>query len=477
MISLADIILKKWSKVSGKISDKKFFGMIMGIVVFLAIWTLPIPNISVEGQKSLAISIFAVIWLANGVTAPAFTGLMVLAAYIVLLDHNVVPVQTILSGWTTSVVYMVVAGFLLAGAVSESGLGKRIALFFVSRFVHSYTSLIVYCYILNIILCVVIPHPWPRGMLLASILAQTMTGRLPKEHVRQINLAIFAGAVSTSLMFLTGDPSFSSVVITLSETQVSFTQWIGYMLIPGLFISILACISQLLVFHLPNHRIDQEQFKSEATSLGPMTSKEKHLVFWLLVAMILWLTGSITGLDAGWVTAAIAVILSLPVIGGVLDGKSLKSISIDTPLFIVAVLSIGAVSKASGMSDWLAQILLSLGVPSNPWLFAPVTALLCMALHMVTGSSMSAMGVIAPALISLGVALGFPPLLPALIAFISLAGHWVFPYQHMTIQIGQNQLEESFTDKEVILLSIPQTVIIILTSFVLVAWFMIIGMI
>lgn len=477
MIRSSDINMKKWSGVSGKISDKKFIGMIMGIVVFLAIWTLPIPNISVEGQKSLAISMFAVIWLANGVTAPAFTGLMVLAAYIVLLDHSVVPVQIILSGWTTSVVYMVVAGFLLAGAVSESGLGKRIALFFVSRFVHSYTSLIVYCYILNIILCMVIPHPWPRGMLLASILAQTMRGRLPKEHVRQITLAIFAGAVSTSLMFLTGDPSFSSVVITLSETQVNFTQWIVYMLIPGLFISILACISQLLVFRLPNHGIDQEQFKSEAASLGPMTGKEKHLVFWLLVAMLLWLTGSITGLDAGWVTAVIAVILSLPVIGGVLDGKSLKSISIDTPLFIVAVLSIGAVSKASGMSDWLAQILLSLGVPSNPWLFAPVAALLCMALHMVTGSSMSAMGVIAPALISLGVALGFPPLLPALIAFISLAGHWVLPYQHMTIQIGQNQLEESFTDKEVALLSVPQTVIILLASFVMVAWFTVIGMI
>ena len=143
----------------------------------------------------------------------------------------------------------------------------------------------------------------------------------------------------------------------------------------------------------------------------------------------------------------------------------------------MAVLSIGAVSKASGMSDWLAQILLSLGVPSSPWLFAPVAALLCMALHMVTGSSMSAMGVIAPALISLGVALGFPPLLPALIAFISLAGHWVLPYQHMTIQIGQNQLEESFTDKEVALLSIPQTVIILLASIVMVAWFMIIGMI
>lgn len=471
------IIMKGLYAVMGKISDKKFVGMILGIIVFLVIWALPIPELSTEGRKCLAISMFAVVWLAYGVVAPAYTGLMVLAAYITLMNHDVVPVQTILSGWMTSVIYMVVGGFLLAGAVSESGLGKRIALFFVSRFAHSYRSLIVYCYILNIILCVVIPHPWPRGMLLASILAQTMTGRLPKEHVRQINLAIFAGAVSTSLIFLTGDPTFSSVVITLSETHVSFTQWFFYMMIPGLFISTLTCISQLFVFKLPNYKLDQEQFKTEATTLGALTNKEKHLIFWLLVAMALWLTGSLTGFDAGWVTALIAVILSLPVFGGVLDDKSLKSISIDTPLFVVAVLSIGAVSKASGMSDWLARLLLFLGVPSNPWFFAPVAALICMTLHMVTGSSMSAMGVIAPALISLGVALGFPPLLPALIAFISLAGHWVLPYQHMTIQIGQNQMEESFTNKEAVLLSIPQTIIILLASVVMVVWFTVIGMI
>lgn len=467
----------KWPIISSKIYNKKFTGMILGIIVFLAIWSLPIPGISVEGQKCLAISMFAVIWLANGVAAPAYIGLAILTAYILLMDHDIVPIHTILSGWTSSVVYMVVAGFLLAGAVSQSGLGKRIALFFVSRFVRSYTSMIVSCYILNILLCVVIPHPWPRGMLLASILAQTMSDRLPKEHVRQIALAIYAGAVSTSLMFLTGDPTFSSVVVTLSEAQVGFTQWFAYMAVPGLFISVLACVSQLLVFHLPNHRIDQAQFKREASSLGPMTGKEKRLVLWLAVAGILWLTGSKTGLDAGWVTAAIAVILSLPAIGGVLDAKSLKSISIDTPLFVVAVLSIGAVSKASGMSSWLAQLLLSLGVPSNPWLFAPTAALICMALHMVTGSSMSAMGVIAPALISLGAALGFPPLFPALIAFVSLAGHWVLPYQHMTIQIGQNQLEDGFTTKEAVLLSVPQTVIILLSSFVMVAWFTFIGMI
>jgi di/tricarboxylate transporter len=301
----------------------------------------------------------------------------------------------------------------------------------------------------------------------------TGVAKIVSENTPIKTLAIFSGAVSTSLMFLTGDPSFSSVVIALSETPISYTQWIEYMLIPGLFISVLACIGQLLVFRLPNLKLNREQFKSEAASLGPLTGKEKRLVFWLAVAIILWLTGSGVGLDAGWVTAIIAVILSLPVVGEMLDARSLKSISVDTP----AVLSIGAVSKASGMSDWLAGMLLSLGVPTHPWLFAPFAVIICMLLHMVTGSSMSAMGVIAPALISVGTALEFAPIFPALLAFVALAGHWVLPYQHMTIQIGQFQLEESFTAKEVVLLAIPQTIIILLASIVMAAWFSMVGIV
>jgi hypothetical protein len=87
------------------------------------------------------------------------------------------------------------------------------------------------------------------------------------------------------------------------------------------------------------------------------------------------------------------------------------------------------------------------------------------------------MGVIAPALISVGTALEFAPIFPALLAFVALAGHWVLPYQHMTIQIGQFQLEESFTTKEVVLLAIPQTIIILLASFVMAAWFSMVGIV
>ncbi|MGI6424230.1 MAG: SLC13 family permease [Tepidanaerobacteraceae bacterium] len=457
-------------------SDKKLIIIIFSIIAFISIYMMPIPDLPIEGRKCLAIIIFAVIWLAGNVTAPAYTSLVILTSYVILMDPNVVSIQEIMYGWTTPVIYMVIAGFLLAEAVTETGLGKRIALFFLTNFVNSYKSMIILCYVLNIILCIIIPHPWPRCILLASILVSVLTDFLPKEHLRQITLAIFAGGVSTSLIFLTGDPSFSSVVCALSKTNVSFFDWFYYMFFPGMFVTIITCVSQLLLFRLPNISINKETILKKIT-LKPITRKEKRLIFWLAIALILWSAGSVINVDAGWSSALIVAILSLPVVGDVIDATTLKRISIDTVIFLVAILSIGSVSKASGMSDWLARLLLSFGAPSNPWLFAFVATLICMALHMIIGSSLSAMGVITPPLISLGTTLGFPEIFPALISFLALAGHWVLPYQHLTIQIGQNQTEESYTTGEVLLLSIPQTIAILLASQILTTWFAFIGMI
>jgi hypothetical protein len=248
------------------------------------------------------------------------------------------------------------------------------------------------------------------------------------------------------------------------------------MFFPGMFVTIITCVSQLLLFRLPNISINKETILKKIT-LKPITRKEKRLIFWLAIALILWSAGSVINVDAGWSSALIVAILSLPVVGDVIDATTLKRISIDTVIFLVVILSIGSVSKASGMSDWLARLLLSFGAPSNPWLFAFVATLICMALHMIIGSSLSAMGVITPPLISLGTALGFPEIFPALISFLALAGHWVLPYQHLTIQIGQNQTEESYTTGEVLLLSIPQTIAILLASQILTTWFAFIGMI
>lgn len=43
-----------------------------------------------------------------------------------------------------------------------------------------------------------------------------------------------------------------------------------------------------------------------------MTGKEIRTAVWVILAIILWMTDSIHGIDIGWVTLFIAVMMAMP---------------------------------------------------------------------------------------------------------------------------------------------------------------------
>ena len=62
---------------------KIIIGVLLSGVIGPALWFAPIPgDISVLGQKALAVTVFAVIWWIFGVTHPAYTTLLMFLGYI-----------------------------------------------------------------------------------------------------------------------------------------------------------------------------------------------------------------------------------------------------------------------------------------------------------------------------------------------------------------------------------------------------------
>ncbi|MCK3229907.1 anion permease, partial [Escherichia coli] len=64
--------------------------------------------------------------------------------------------------------------------------------------------------------------------------------------------------------------------------------------------------------------INQQAILEKRESLGTMTGKEIRTAVWVILAIILWMTDSIHGIDIGWVTLFIAVMMAMPKIGDVL---------------------------------------------------------------------------------------------------------------------------------------------------------------
>ena len=168
--------------------------------------------------------------------------------------------------------------------------------------------------------------------------------------------------------------------------------------------------------------IDRDALRAEQKALGPMSRREKITLMWILIALVLWATDFIHHIDPAWVALLVVVGLSLPKVGDVLDAKDITS-GVNWPIvfFVVGALAIGTVGKATGMSDWLASVILPANPPQNPYVFAGMVGGVTMLIHMLIGSALACMSIVAPPMVHYASAAGWSPIVPALLVYTAVA--------------------------------------------------------
>lgn len=455
---------------------KRHFGLIAGLMILFAILNVNFEGLSIEGQRCLALSLMTVMFWATGVAHPGFTSLLMLMGYVLM---GVAPVDKVFAIWTSPLMYLVVGGFLIAAAVQASGLGKRIAYKFILKFVDSFSSVIVSCYVLGFLLSFLIPHPWPRSFLIMSVMAFIIKAAdLPAKDAANIGFAVFAGSASTSMILLTGDSVLNIAAVGFSGQSLSWLEWLWYMGIPGLITSIITCVLQLKLFRpTVEFKFNKEEVKKQLDELGSMTGVEKKTLLWVSIAIILWATDSIHHVSTAWVALGIAIILSFPVVGDILKPPAWGSVNIGTLFFLTAALAIGKVGAYTGMNEWIASVVLPETVPTNPFVFAALASVVTVVLHMVLGSALAVMGIASPALVGYASTAGINPLIPALIVYTAVAMHWILPFHHMNLLVGLGKENGQYGEAEAIKLGIPLTIVVfIITVLIEIPWWKVTGL-
>ncbi len=455
---------------------KREIGAVLGILVALVVMNLKLDGLSVVGARALAISLFGVIWWAMGVVQPGYTSLLMLVGWVVL---KVAEPGVVFSLWTTPLIYLVVGGYLIAAAVQDSGLGKRISYMFILKFVNSFSSIIIGAYVLGFLLSFLIPHPWPRSFLIMSVMAMIIkSANLPKKDAANIGLAVFAGSAANSMILLTGDSVLNMVGATAGNVSLTWLEWLKYMGLPGVAASALMCLLQLWLFKPSvKFEVSKDSIRSELKTLGSMTGIEQRTLFWVALAIILWATDSIHGIHPGWVAALMGIALTLPKVGNVLKPTSWSTVPVGTLFFLTAASAIGKVGGVTGMNSWVASVVLPDSVPSNVFLFAAIAVSVTIVIHMVLGSALAVMGIVTPALIVYASAAGIDPMVASLLAYTAIAMHFVLPFHHMNVLVGVGENAGGYGDAETIKLGIPLTVAVyIVTLLIEIPWWKITGL-
>ena len=287
--------------------NKARLGFILGIIVALLIGTADIPGLARNGQICMALSFMTVIFWGFQITQPGYTS----GLYLLLLAvFGVEKPALIFSTWTGPMMFLIVGAYLIAGAVKESGLGERIAYKFIISYVTSFKSIIVAIFILTFILSLLIPHPWPRAFLIMSVMAVVIkSANIPRVDAVKIGFTVFAASVPVSLIFLTGDATISPLAVQSSGVSLGWLGWFKLMGPPSIIVSIITCFMILFLFKPTQEvQVNKEEMRAKLAAMGPMSGKELRTAFWVTLAIILWMTDTLHGVDIGWVTLFIATI-------------------------------------------------------------------------------------------------------------------------------------------------------------------------
>lgn len=454
----------------------KQIGLIAGIALAVIIQLINIPGLEGTAKTALALTLMTIVFWAFQVAQSGYTSGLLLVLFIVF---KVAPPEVVFSPWLKPTMYLVVGAYLIADAVKSSGLGERIAYSFILKFVKDFKSVIISIFFLTFVLSILIPHPWPRAFLIMTVMKVLIdSAKVPKKDAITIGFTVFAASVPISMIFLTGDAVINPLAVELSGADIG---WIGYFVVMGvpmIIASILTCILILFLFKPTQPlELNREVLIEKQQTLGKMSKTEKRVAVWIVIAIIAWLTDGIHGIDIGWITLVIPMLMSLPVIGEVLTPKSWTTIPMNVLLFLTAAMSISIVGGATGMNAWIAGIVFPEVLPANPFIFAFLIAAIGIVIHMLLGSVIAVMGIAIAAVLAglAGATSSITPLIASMMIYISVGIHYIFPFHHLNTLVGQGEENGMYSQKETIRLGLPLTIAVFVVEAAAVSWWMLIG--
>ena len=339
------------------------YSLLPALFIGILIWfTGESWGLSVQTSHLFAVFITVIICL---ITKPFPIGQTVMTALVFLAISNTVPIKTILLGFGNSTVWLVVAAFLIAEAVSNTGLGKRIALNMVAVFGKTTLGLAYSICISELILGPVVPSNTARG---GGILAPVVNSlaKASSEASNDSKIAAYLTLIGnhanliTAAMFLTGmaaNPLVSAAAKDIFNLEFGWTEWALGAIVPGILgLALLPhYLSKILKLSNTRTASAHNKAKNDLKQLGRITRSEKIVLVNLILLLVLWSTKSIHGMSTAlvaWLGVCILLLTQAQNWDKVISNKR----AWDTLIWLGGLLTMANLLKTYGFVDWFIEL-------------------------------------------------------------------------------------------------------------------------
>jgi len=433
-------------------------GFISGLLVFIYIILFtdldPLnPKVTYTGAVA---ALMAIWWMTEAIPLAATS----LLPFILFPLFGVLGGNEIASSYFNSVIFLFLGGFLLALAMEEWGLHKRIALKIINLFGGSPTSIVIGFMIATAFLSMWISNTATALMMLPIGLAiiHKMENEFGEKTTKNFSITLMLSlAYACSLggiATLIGTPpnlAFIRIckIIFPEAPAISFGSWmlltVPVSVLMLLFTSIL--LTKVIYKFDKNLRVDPAFIREEYLKLGKTTFEEKIVAFVFALTALLWIFRGDLNLGfiliPGWQrilhypdyiddgTVAIGMALLLFLIPSKKEKRKLLDVKVFSKIPWGIILLFGggfALAEAftkSGLSEFIGKNFYSLNNLS-PLIIAVLVAFVINFLTELTSNTATAQ-MILPIMASVSVALGIHPFLLMIVATLSSSMAFMLP--------------------------------------------------
>jgi DASS family divalent anion:Na+ symporter len=351
-------------------------------------------------MRFIGIFIGFLIWMIVGVAADHVLVLGTLALLLITSTTTATSASTAFTAafnpFAGDTAWLVVAGFGMAAALTKCGLLKRIAFAVLQLFPENYRGQIMAMFATGLVLSPMLPSVNAKAVLLAPLSASVSQALGFKKSSKGASGLFSASYFSAGLFgtaFFTGS---LYVVVMLGFVPAAFKaqfDWVGYFSITWVWLIVMVIGSFLAVLFLyrPDEELKMEKgfAKKQLKELGSMSRAEWAAGIILLLAIILWCTGSIHGINA--TVIGIAALIAMTLFNVIEGAEYGPKIPWATVILIGGIMSIANMMSTFKVDTWLGDVLGPILTPlvSNVFIFIPVLCVIVFALRYIVISQIA----------------------------------------------------------------------------------------
>lgn len=401
---------------------KSPIGMGIALVVLLAGIILPWVMGGNPAQiRVLSLLIFAtVLWSTDALD----TSVTSLAVIVLMPILNVIPYAEAVSQLGDSIIWRLMGIFVFTGAVSKSGLGRRLA-FHVLKLSRGKVRPFFFLFILvTYLFTFMVPAIMGRTMLMLTMVVGLLSAfeiSPPSNIGKSImaSLAFLTIISSTSTMFGSSTTIYTVGLFKgMLGYNFNYTTW----LLANFPISFLVTLSAYFVFtrlfppELELFPGGQELINKSLQEMGPLSLVEKKVLAVFALLLFLWISNWANTLPAELLAA---LLLMLPKVGMMSWKEASKEVNWGIMILFGAGLTIAdALAKTNVISDITKLIVDSIGT-FTPFVLAVVVFILTVLVRLGMSNMMAVVATFMPLVLNLGMSVGVNPVWIGLISLFA----------------------------------------------------------